>query len=223
MNNNLKHTLRDITSDQKMAFCEYCNSTVWTQINKQGKVYCKRLVKPRNFHIVTKVDWQNQKGTCSICGRCLLREKSTVDSPHCGGPFKNKEQHYLSEIDSSTMTAMCKWCNDKITIISVQNGTRFRCEAAYLNTLSVHSRHGLTLGEAREFVAGKNCEICDRSLDALKQAGGWRAGGTVDHDHDTGVLRGALCGRCNKAIGTLEDDINLLQSCINYLNKYRKG
>ncbi len=39
----------------------------------------------------------------------------------------------------------------------------------------------------------------------------------MDHNHDNGDVRGLLCDRCNRTMGHCKDDIDLLQSCINYL------
>jgi len=41
----------------------------------------------------------------------------------------------------------------------------------------------------------------------------------VDHNHTTGNVRGLLCHFCNQGLGNFEDNINLLQSSIDYLNK----
>ena len=40
---------------------------------------------------------------------------------------------------------------------------------------------------------------------------------TVDHNHETGKVRGLLCFNCNIAIGKLKDDIVLLEKAIDYL------
>lgn len=42
----------------------------------------------------------------------------------------------------------------------------------------------------------------------------------VDHDHDTGLIRGLLCGSCNMAIGRLGDNIEGLMKALNYLEKH---
>ena len=39
----------------------------------------------------------------------------------------------------------------------------------------------------------------------------------VDHDHNTGVFRGLLCGSCNSAIGLLKENIKTLKCAIDYL------
>lgn len=40
---------------------------------------------------------------------------------------------------------------------------------------------------------------------------------SVDHCHLTGKVRGLLCSKCNSTLGFANDDINILQSCIDYL------
>ncbi len=35
---------------------------------------------------------------------------------------------------------------------------------------------------------------------------------SVDHNHETGEIRGLLCRRCNTAIGYLNDDPGLLEA-----------
>ena len=39
----------------------------------------------------------------------------------------------------------------------------------------------------------------------------------VDHDHQTGQIRGLLCRACNHGIGSLRDSTAILQSAISYL------
>lgn len=61
------------------------------------------------------------------------------------------------------------------------------------------------------------CAICEAEEVNLK------TGLLVDHDHDTGAVRGLLCHHCNAGIGMLRDNITVMKSAIEYLKKSKKG
>ena len=41
----------------------------------------------------------------------------------------------------------------------------------------------------------------------------------VDHNHETGEIRGLLCEGCNRGIGFLKESTEILQNAIKYLNE----
>jgi hypothetical protein len=53
------------------------------------------------------------------------------------------------------------------------------------------------------------CKICNQQPKKI----------CVDHCHETGIVRGLLCGTCNTAIGLFKENINTLQSAIKYLQE----
>lgn len=45
----------------------------------------------------------------------------------------------------------------------------------------------------------------------------------VDHDHNTGKIRGLLCMYCNTGLGKFKDSTSLLTEAINYLKEHENG
>lgn len=45
---------------------------------------------------------------------------------------------------------------------------------------------------------------------------------SVDHDHETGIVRGLLCHRCNLLLGLAKDSSDLLLIAAEYLKDYGK-
>ena len=71
-------------------------------------------------------------------------------------------------------------------------------------------RYGITPMQY-DRMAKNGCQIC-----GTKSCGtGKRL--AVDHNHETGKVRGILCTSCNNGLGRFNDRADLLQSAIDYL------
>lgn len=64
------------------------------------------------------------------------------------------------------------------------------------------------------------CAIC--SEPETRKMKGTPAALCVDHNHETGEIRGLLCNRCNRTIGLLEDDPEFFKRAYDYLNYYNR-
>ena len=80
------------------------------------------------------------------------------------------------------------------------------------------AKYGMTLEQYDILLEAQNygCAICgDR--DPHTRWGYF----DVDHDHITGQVRGLLCGRHNRALGQFKDNVDDMQSAIDYLRKFQ--
>ena len=81
--------------------------------------------------------------------------------------------------------------------------------AAYKAKVTYKS-YGITLEGAAE-LKSKGCEICGTIEERM----------TIDHDHKTGKVRGALCYKCNLVLGHVDDNVDTLSAFITYLLKHK--
>ena len=74
--------------------------------------------------------------------------------------------------------------------------------------------YGITIADYDKLFAKQNgfCAICGSDK-------GWRNYRlAVDHNHETGEVRGLLCDNCNTGLGMFKDNPSLLAKAINYLS-----
>jgi hypothetical protein len=71
---------------------------------------------------------------------------------------------------------------------------------------------GITQADYEELLAqqGGGCVICGRRPTKVSLH--------VDHDHETGEIRGLLCVGCNNALGQFHDDPMLLERAADYVS-----
>jgi hypothetical protein len=74
--------------------------------------------------------------------------------------------------------------------------------------------------EGRRIFDAQNgkCAICNESLGDLKNDR-VPSEAKLDHDHETGRIRGVLCDKCNRGLGFFKDDPKRLRDAVAYLNK----
>ena len=99
-------------------------------------------------------------------------------------------------VNYSPEKARIAWIKNKYS--KPENAETRRLMAAY----------GITT-KVKDFMSSKangKCEIC---LESTKLV--------IDHDHDTGLIRGVLCSKCNRGLGHFNDDIDLLTKALTYV------
>jgi hypothetical protein len=103
-------------------------------------------------------------------------------------------------------TSYCRACHN-----AVGRETKVRL---YGGTREYHLRHryGITGADVEGMVAAQGgvCPGCGGEPQH------------VDHDHNTGKVRGVLCFNCNQALGNVRDDISVLLGLIGYLAKHQE-
>ena len=79
---------------------------------------------------------------------------------------------------------------------------------------ALQKKYGMTKEQYAVMLAEQNgcCKICRRHHSETKR------GLVVDHDHETGKIRGLLCDGCNRGVGMLQDKPELLRRAADYLD-----
>lgn len=80
---------------------------------------------------------------------------------------------------------------------------------------SLKSLYGITIDDYDEMYDDQEgcCAICGTHQSELRLAL------QVDHCHDTGIIRGLLCGYCNSVLGYMGDDPEVLDNAAAYLRR----
>ena len=89
-------------------------------------------------------------------------------------------------------------------------------ENYYKRVYGLSIKEYLDIAERQSFV----CAICGQENFPMKDCSTGLL--VVDHDHITDEVRGLLCHNCNRALGLLKDNTEVLSSAINYLESVIK-
>jgi hypothetical protein len=146
--------------------------------------------------------WQGAKKTCRLCE--VEKDRSEFYASR-SGKFGRVLKSSCKDCDTAAVRAWYAKNSDQ----SNTNRRRLQLKQVY----------GLSVEQYAALLAAQDsvCAICRQPERAVHGTSGTAFGLSVDHCHDNSVVRGLLCQRCNRAIGLLGDDVELLRSAIAYL------
>lgn len=84
-----------------------------------------------------------------------------------------------------------------------------------------YGKYGITYEDYLELLEEQHekCAICGKKGNECKRYNKL----SVDHDHETGVIRGLICHDCNVGLGCFNDDPELLLWAATYLARDLDG
>ena len=126
--------------------------------------------------------------------------------------FLSVDEFYAHPATYDGLFGHCKDCERSRARIHQRK--RRDADPLFAIKASLRSRFGMTLEDYDRLLEdqGGVCAICESGDNRSK---GERF--HIDHDHETGEVRGLLCGPCNTGIGGLNDDLDRLLDAVAYL------
>lgn len=128
------------------------------------------------------------------------------------------ETKELSEFhnDLKQKDGLRSWCKECVRAYAAEHRLRPKSRNDRFKL-----QYGITLEEAEDLYhkqEGK-CAICGEFKGSLSKS----AGLYIDHDHESGKVRGLLCNSCNVALGLMKDNPDLLKKAQFYLIENKEG
>lgn len=140
---------------------------------------------------------------CNCCGEV----KPTTE-------FSRKKNHGVWGFYS-----YCRKCNNKKSKkYRLEHPEKFK---KALKNSAIKRMYGITPEDKERMLKnqGYKCAICGEELFLFGDLKNKLKVANVDHNHDTGEVRGLLCNKCNRGLGYFRDNPEYLLSAISYLKK----
>lgn len=158
--------------------------------------------------------------TCPGCDSEYIPNRSYQKfcTMKCGKRVQTRER--LGIQGPSSVERQCRWCRGNF---KSPDGRRDYCGTvcARIGGLlaEVQRKYGITKDQYRDlyFQQDGKCAVCgdpERTARNTLLA--------VDHDHISGQVRGLLCSHCNRAIGLLRDDPEVIRAAAVYVARNRQ-
>jgi Autographiviridae endonuclease VII len=92
---------------------------------------------------------------------------------------------------------------------------------AYFRNYHIKKTYGITTEQYEKMVSQRcgRCDICGREPNGTNHV---EQSLVIDHDHETGAIRGLLCNNCNSGMGILGDTVEHLEAALQYLKEHHK-
>jgi hypothetical protein len=111
---------------------------------------------------------------------------------------------------------------DEHVIAKREYGRKYRSERKLIDKdKKLQKEFGITLKDYNKLFQEQNgvCAICNQPEKIFSKKANQIISLAIDHNHQTGKIRGLLCSDCNTGLGKFKDNKLILESARTYLNK----
>ena len=135
---------------------------------------------------------------CSVCG-----QEKPLSEFYNRKTSKDGKGYRCKECDSK---ARKKWQADNPERAKYSSRNR-----------SIKTKYGIDIEQYNQILKDQNyqCAICG----CTTQKHSYQKNFNIDHNHETGEVRGLLCTACNRALGLFKDNPDILRKAAEYLDK----
>lgn len=140
---------------------------------------------------------------------------------------KPSEKHVLRRLDINSPWGPENfyWYETKTSSLSAKDyQKRFReSNPERAKGYELNKSFGISISDYMDMYEKQDhkCLVCGKEGVAFSQSSDSRKTLVVDHCHDSGKVRGLLCGTCNLGLGYFEDNTDTLEKAISYLNEFK--
>jgi len=141
---------------------------------------------------------------------CIFKDGRTYACRKCKAIYQKQWCEKNPELWKATATkAHKKW--------EKKQKEKFGAHWQYEHHLK--QRYGIDAKQYAILFAAQNglCAICHQPETEIDKRTNETRSLHVDHNHDTDEIRGLLCGKCNRGIAHLKENVTSFQNAINYL------
>lgn len=175
---------------------------------------CKQI-KPFSEFSKNKRMKDGYQNTCKACQKEREANKGTIS--------KEDALAFYEDLVKKGATYTCKCCNEEKTVdnfyyqrshgrVKISTSKCKECQKEYQRVKTFPTASYDVLLKKQ----GGKCAICGVHEESYIEAHGKKF--AIDHDHETGVIRGLLCCKCNRGLGYFKDSIESLKNAIAYLS-----
>lgn len=150
---------------------------------------------------------------CRLCNTECMMDGRTVTCPDCRDIYAPSRRLQTKEQKDNERKYKQRYIDDRKSV-EVEIGKGFP-KTNMMKLDRLRNRYGISLDEYRHLWHHQDgkCAICSTVFLRASDA-------HVDHCHSVGKVRGLLCGKCNKAIGSMSDNAEILRAAADYVEFY---
>lgn len=225
---------------EELRVCEWCGKPLVRKMQDCGRMESEKAFMARRFcdrscrgkyqrkqHLESKI--------CEQCGKTFYPTKNDARIRFCSKECQlenRKQTGYMKQYSQEHKEELAKKKQEYNPTRNEARRIRYREDEEYREYTKLKvkryqeshpdvrknqrmRKYGISAKDYEEMWDKQNgrCLICGEK----KENKGKYNSLFVDHNHETGKVRGLLCQRCNFLIGQARDDVKVLKSAIKYL------